>query len=286
MEWPSNAKHNTFSTVDSSVGSTESSSLGYGMFTDGAWSSSSFGAGAVPNSPLDTVKRSFVPSHMRLERDGIVPPRREWSNGSKYQGDPTSSSFLATIPNLQNEYNCAVWITNIPATTPASYVFDRLRCGAVQALHLSPPNAQHNGKAAKLIFSKPEAAARLVSQAKQPGIFIDGTRLHIRYNRDGSLARDGPESRILLVDGPEHMMTLAFWEAYFDDACVYELDRWMFRPRAGLGRKTMEFRFLRRGGQCETCHQKIRWDQSLAGIVRAWYGRDVCDAVTHNAWVE
>ncbi len=266
----------TPSILNSPLGSTEWHKSGNNQF--------SIRASLHPSQRQE--KKVFVPSHMRLEKNGLAAPRHIEIECCRYKGDKSSTAFLTAVPHLENEFNCSLFITNIPVGTSGSDMFDRIRTGAVDALHFNPADKKHSTIAAKLVFTNPEGAARLYSHAQWPGVRIGDRRLYVMYNRDGVLSRDGVQSRILLIEGPEDMMTYEHWKAYFDEACVYQLDRWLYQFCSGLGRKRMEFRFYRVDGQAVTCYQKIRWDEELQGVVQVRYGRDVCANSASGAWNE
>lgn len=159
---------------------------------------------------------------------------------------------------LSDELNCAVYITNIPVEATPSEVFDYIHSGAVQALHMYPSTDRHLHQAAKLVFAKAESAALLVDQARGPfHCYMGDTRLYVAYNRNGSRAYEGPETRVLVIEGPSDLMTYEHWKESFDNACFYLLDRWSYQPCAQASRMRMEFRYLS-AGMAKACSDKIK----------------------------
>lgn len=75
------------------------------------------------------------------------------------------------------------------------------------------------------------------------GLWMNGNRLRVRYNRVGYRERNGVETRVLRIDGPNDKMNHAYWMEYFTSACVFELDDWVHLGATALGRSQMEFRF-------------------------------------------
>ncbi|KAG9229301.1 hypothetical protein BJ875DRAFT_356687, partial [Amylocarpus encephaloides] len=83
------------------------------------------------------------------------------------------------------------------------------------------------------------------------------------------------QTRVLRVDGPEHLMTFDYWSYFFRNICVFDGDRALEIGSSTPGRKTMEFRFDRIDGQSQMCLGGIV-DSYDPEEVRAWYGPDPC----------
>ena len=187
---------------------------------------------------------------------------------------------------LSDELNCAVYITNIPVEATPSEVFDYIHSGAVQALHMYPSTDRHLHQAAKLVFAKAESAALLVDQARGPfHCYMGDTRLYVAYNRNGSRAYEGSETRVLIIEGPSDLMTYEHWKESFDNSCFYLLDRWSYQPCAQGSRMKMEFRFLS-AGMAKACSDKIKSEHREEGEhrVSVAYGKDVCGASYLEPW--
>jgi len=225
------------------------------------------------------IRSVFRPSTMLLKKQGILPAREEDRSGTKYLGDKSSNSFRAQIRDLADHLNCSLWITGIPVSVTISEIFDFIRCGAVFALHLSPPNNDHPKIAAKLVFMTPESAGRFMEQSKtEAGCRLGGFRVFVGYNRDGYLRRAGTGTRVLRIEGPRDKMNWGFWERYFGQACVFEMDRWLYLPCSNPNRMKMDFQFARVDGQAQTCLMKIIADEELSDQVSVEYGPDPCDS--------
>ncbi|PVH82626.1 hypothetical protein DL98DRAFT_130427 [Cadophora sp. DSE1049] len=238
-------------------------------------------------SPVKGSKiRTTRPSPMIREQADHLPLRQSSHEVRTPKGDSGARINSKPTELLPEELNCAVFITNIPAEVTPSEIFDYIHSGAVQALHMYPANDRYKHQAAKLVFAKAESAVILVDQAKGPyHVYMGDGRLHIAYNRDGSRAYDGPETRILLIEGPEDLMTYEHWKEYFDKTCFYLLDRWSYRPCAQAGRMKIEFSFLS-AGMAKACVEKIKADHMEEGEdgVSVAFGRDVCDAGYLEPW--
>jgi hypothetical protein len=221
---------------------------------------------------------------MLLRKNGIILAQEKGKDGTNYRGDILSNSFKSQSRNLVDHLNCALWITGIPPSVTISEIFDIIRCGTVFALHLSPPNDDHPKSAAKLVFMTPESAERFMVQAKsQEGCYLGGFRVFVKYNRDGYLRRTSTETRVLRIEGPRDKMSWGFWERYFEQVCVFEMDRWLYLPWSNPNRMKMEFQFARVDGQAQTCRQKIIMDEELSDQVSVEYGLDPCSPIKSGA---
>ncbi|TVY52879.1 hypothetical protein LCER1_G008192 [Lachnellula cervina] len=237
------------------------------MHTTNMWSPIS---STISTSTSTIITPPLQPSRMALELHTFTDPtdpRRPRSN-NLYMGEPSAGKAYG----LDDALNCALFVTNIPKNAKPWEVFDRIHVGAVASLCLRPNNEQHTTAAACLVFMNPEGA-RLMLQSEAR---IQNHWLRFGYNRDGYRAHKRQQSRVLMIEGPEHIMTREFWEAYFLEFCFLEWDRIIDHPSNIPGKHVMEFRFVRIEGQSRMCLLGIHKDANLKGIVRAWYGRDPC----------
>ncbi|EPE31024.1 RNA-binding, RBD [Glarea lozoyensis ATCC 20868] len=193
-----------------------------------------------------------------------------------YHGSHHSQSMQLPMENLRNEFNCALWVTNIPVAATSSDIFDVIKCGAVASLHVSPPDVDHPFKAAKLIFKEPLSAAAFLAQSQLYGIRIRDQYIRVIYNRHGSLRWAGNQTRVLRITGPEHLMYIEYWNTLFSRICVYEFDICEEIPCAEPGRKTMEFHFERIDGQSQMCLKAV-FQVPTHTDIQAGYGRDRCE---------
>ncbi|KAH6673664.1 hypothetical protein B0J14DRAFT_481681 [Halenospora varia] len=217
----------------------------------------------------------FQPSRMRQAfRQGLIA---QPSPGSNYRGDLNSQSFLSQKDNLSDVQNCSLFITNIPTWVTYTHMFAHINTGAVFALYLMPPILGHSQQAAKLVFMSSDAAARF----KQSPPSIAGQHLHVVYNRHGYLTNYRRLSRVLIIQGPCHIMNLEFWYKFFDSWSMFILETafhlWT-NPTTGMTQ--MEFRFARIDGQAETCLQAIQNHPDLPGVT-VMYGHDPCASIYH-----
>ncbi|KAE8447764.1 hypothetical protein EG329_010158 [Mollisiaceae sp. DMI_Dod_QoI] len=223
--------------------------------------------------------RPFVASTMRLQEKGLVArDPNHLAPGSSYKGNIWAASYLDQVENLPDIENGSLWLEGIPPNTPHSVIFDEIcyGVGAVWSLHLNPITEIHYTMAATLVFMKPESAAAVMNRYQQYGIKIGTNVLRLRYNRFGSRRRNTSETRVLQIEGPVEKMTWMFWREYFNAACVYQMDRWLYIPCNSPGRLRMEFRFSRIDGQAQTCRQSLERDRNMRDVL--WkYGSDPCE---------
>jgi hypothetical protein len=220
------------------------------------------------------TSQPFRPNQMALVQQGLLTPSAHSSANSNtgYQGDLSSNSYLVQLPNLPDEENCALFVTNIPPRVTHPDMFDRIHVGPVFALHISPADATHSMQAAKLVFMDPEATHQMMRAT----VWMRGRRLDFRYNRYGYRKNDRNYTRVLIVEGPEAIMNLASWDRYFRFYSELVYDRVIKVYCATPGNKAYEFRFARIDGQAETCFLAIRAEPSFQGIITFRYGRDPC----------
>jgi hypothetical protein len=160
--------------------------------------------------------RNFEPSQMRLRSLGVIPDD-SGSQGAKYKGDIESEAYLASQVSQPDHLNCSLWVSNIHPSAAPGEIFDQIDDGAVVALHISPPDATHSMAAATLIFKAPESAARFFHRSQSwTGIWVKMEKLFVRYNSRGNERRTDDRTRVLLVDGPANIMTLDYWNKFFD----------------------------------------------------------------------
>ncbi|CZT03725.1 uncharacterized protein RAG0_10394 [Rhynchosporium agropyri] len=234
-------------------------------------------AGHVPQPP---APRNFQPTNMVLEQNGVELTTQKADHHLEtgpYQGDLGSEANRRQVHQLPDTHNCTLWLWNIPAALHISDIFDQIDTGAVQCCHIVPPNESHITCAAKLAFMTPDAAAKFKQKVDSAdGIWLNGTKLMARFNRDGNLRNDTHQSRVLTIEGPNEIMTSQYWEAYFRKICVFQWDRVLELPCKDAYKKTLQFSFSRLDGQAQACMGAIRNQAEFDGIIRASFAPDRC----------
>ncbi|KAF4624192.1 hypothetical protein G7Y89_g13980 [Cudoniella acicularis] len=235
----------------------------------------SAGPNTAGTSAIPAPSPAFKPTNMVLAKRGLATTHLQHNlttAGISYQGDLSSLSYRGQVDNLPDSQNCSLFIINLPLWVTYADLFAIIHVGSVYALNINAPDDKNPLQAAKLIFMSPAAAQRFISSAPQLG----DRPLRIRYNRHGQPANSRPYTRVLVIDGPEDMMKMAFWTQYFSTYCDYQLENAFQLPASKIGIKSMEFRFARVDGQAQCCKQAIERDAGLQGVVKVSYGRDPC----------
>ncbi|PVH82624.1 hypothetical protein DL98DRAFT_586223 [Cadophora sp. DSE1049] len=214
-------------------------------------------AGQTPDPPSP---RNFRPTNMVLEQHELNltnPCGQSILDAKHYRGDPSSQANRRQVHQLPDAHNCTLWLWNIPESVHVSEIFDKIDIGAVQCCHIVPPNTDYSTCAAKLAFMAPEPAAQFKQKADSlEGIWLKNLKLKVRYNRDGNLRNDTQQSRVLIIEGPCELMTLAYWE--------------------DLSKKILQFSFVRLDGQAQACMGAIRSQNEFAEVIRASFAPDRC----------
>lgn len=124
--------------------------------------------------------------------------------------------------NIPDHENCAVWITNLPATCTVRDLLQALmhhRPGRVWASHINPPEeGRHRHAAAKIVFYHPSEARHFLDLTMQPGIVIQGRRMCAIYNKQRVAAQryTYPTSRALEIRGDKTIVDETFLRSLFE----------------------------------------------------------------------
>ena len=104
---------------------------------------------------VSSSTEAFKPSRMLLEQRGLRDNKSAVRiPGHPYMGDMSSNSFLAQIPDLEDNENCALWLQNVPVGVIEADFFKVINTDGVWCLHINSANEVHPEQAAKLVFSK------------------------------------------------------------------------------------------------------------------------------------
>ncbi|KAH8597101.1 hypothetical protein B0O99DRAFT_592853 [Bisporella sp. PMI_857] len=239
---------------------------------------------AVPNPD------SFLPSSMIQTRRGIPhslsevprPPRTAGKRmeADNYHGSKTSRAWQQQIAGLSDGQNCALWITGIPEFVTEADIFAVINTGAVYCVHLMVPNQQHPTKAAKLIFTTLPGCQIFMAQYQQFGLRLGGMSVQIRFNRHGQLPYHGSHTRVILIEGPDEVMTIPAWASYLQRFSIFQLEHARKVECFKLGRTMIELRFARIDGQAEACFLALERNAVIHPHITVQYGPDPCDPLS------
>ncbi|TAQ89989.1 hypothetical protein B7494_g1683 [Chlorociboria aeruginascens] len=228
----------------------------------------------------NTYKRHFFPSRMALESKGFYFSDARNQLKDNYLGYGYSALFKDHVPNLEDLYNCSLWITGMHPSAVVGDLLRAVRTGPVRFAHINEAADGYLTTAATLCFTKPSAAADFIAEVESfAGIRVLGHQLEqVCYNRNGYTEyRDSKKSRVLQVEGPIELMTSAFWIQYFEECVCFQLeDDPIFEPIEN-GQAAMQFRFARVEGQADACYFAIKAEAKFYGLIQVKYITDPCD---------
>ena len=72
-------------------------------------------------------------------------------------------------------------------------------------------------------------------------------------NRHGQLPYHGSHTRVILIEGPDEVMTIPAWASYLQRFSIFQLEHARKVECFKLGRTMIELRFARIDGQAEAC---------------------------------
>lgn len=203
----------------------------------------------------------------------------ETESTSKYIADPTSYSYSLHVEDLEDEKNCALWVTNLKKNITAAKMFQVIEEGPVFILHICPPGDQHVTSAAKLVFMTPGAAAAFLDRTITGEVQIDGQEVKAVYNRTGYRENKHPErTRVLIIRGAKKNMNRDRWLKYFGSCVRFELEAdCMYDDDHDENMVVMEFRFVRVETQSEMIYRALVREKNFGDIFSFGFGPDPCD---------
>ncbi|KAK3323771.1 hypothetical protein B0T19DRAFT_443243 [Cercophora scortea] len=239
------------------------------------------------------ANREFRPSRMHdryMERvqNPMGQPHSALSSRGGYRGNPDLAQNQSA--NIPDEENCSFFITNLPADITLGEFLDHIRnCGRIFASHLNQANPQEGLMhcAVKLVFFDLAGARRFLAQYTGPGraLMVGGRRAKIVRNRiKVAESRQEPScSRVLVVAGPRHLVSLEILIKLFEQYCQFDIDSFYEVPNPSLlpwapaewRRLVLVFGSWR--SQAEQARQAIiSHYHEFPGVLTGW-GYDPCD---------
>lgn len=194
--------------------------------------------GAIGNRDNEPIRRRtfevFRPMNAVLNPDAHKQPlseeeiafRIDHGISLNYHGNHVNPRNISA--NIPDHENCAVWITNLPATCTVRDLLQALmhhRPGRVWASHINPPEeGRHRHAAAKIVFYHPSEAKRFLDLTIQPGIVIQGRRMCAIYNKQRVPAQryTYPTSRALEIRGEKTIVDETFLRSLFEQHFRFE----------------------------------------------------------------
>ncbi|KAI1074267.1 hypothetical protein F5B20DRAFT_563954 [Whalleya microplaca] len=188
---------------------------------------------------------------------------------------------------IDHEHNCALWIAGLPSDIDHHEFLSRIRsAGKVYRLVIYPPKPSKGlpYAAARLRFFDRRGVNVLLSQARQHTLtFRD---LEPQVNQITSAARpDGPESRVLIVEGPVQIVNIDFLHRFFEQHLQFDLDV-VYTEFEDDWHCRQQWHFGSYRQQAERAHQALVWAKDLVRLSeeegRLWqqvqlsWGTDPC----------
>ncbi|KAI9158901.1 hypothetical protein HJFPF1_06903 [Paramyrothecium foliicola] len=195
----------------------------------------------------------------------------------RYCGMHTSSN--ASADHITDEENCGLWLTNLPPEVDVHDLLAAVRnVGRVWCTYINQAdNVRHRTAAAKLVFFTPDAARRMLSISFTKGVFIQGYKVRMDYNRIKSEEHPiaGNVSRVLIITGDSKLVNAAALTAYFKTKFVFEVDEVKELIIAG-SRAVVEYRFGSYRCQAQMGKMALEKDRPL-GFEKVEFGEDPCE---------
>ncbi|KAJ4414810.1 hypothetical protein N0V82_007725 [Gnomoniopsis sp. IMI 355080] len=235
----------------------------------------------------DKTRRTFEPfrpMNAVLNPDAYKQPLSEkdiaWrvENGVSlnYHGNHENPRNLsAKIPDDQN---CAVWITNLPSECTTKDLLQTLmhhRPGRVWATVINAPEEpRHRHAAAKIVFYHPIEARRLLNIARKPGIFLEGRRISVIYNKQRVAEQQytEPTSRAIEIRGDKAIVNEKFLRSLFENHFKFE-DEAVEVLAEFSDARVMEWRFGSMRAQASSAYKLL---QRMYPCVHIRYATDPC----------
>ncbi|EHK49287.1 hypothetical protein TRIATDRAFT_49252 [Trichoderma atroviride IMI 206040] len=225
--------------------------------------------------PMQAVMQQTPSQAFTADFSPCAPSTAKFS--SRYHGMHTETN--ASAEHLAPEQNCALWLTNLPAGTSTHQLLKAIRnVGRVWCTYVNYPDFHaHSTAAAKVVFFTPEAAQQLLSISWTRGLFVEGQRVKVSYNRIkyGSHPVAGRMSRVLIITGHADFVNEAALTKFFKDRFIFQLDEVTELIRAG-GRAVMEFKFGSYRCQSQMGKMSLEKDRPR-GLEKVEFGDDPCE---------
>ncbi|RDA87436.1 hypothetical protein CP532_2786 [Ophiocordyceps camponoti-leonardi (nom. inval.)] len=196
---------------------------------------------------------------------------------SRYHGMHTDNN--ASADHLSPAQNCALWLTNLPCDVGYSELLSSItNVGRIWCTFINLPDMiRHQTAAAKVVFSVPEAAQRLLNQSWTKTIVIRDHRVRVSHNRIKYPANEmhDTRSRVLLITGRDFFVNPDSLRRWFQNRFVFQEDRVIELIKAG-GRAVCEYRFGSYRNQAQMGVKALEMDRP-DGFEKVEYGDDPCE---------
>ncbi|POR33669.1 Uncharacterized protein TPAR_06127 [Tolypocladium paradoxum] len=196
---------------------------------------------------------------------------------ARYHGMHTDSN--ASIDDLPNELNCALWLTNLPADIDYPELLRSIRyIGRVYCTFINyPDNVRHHTAAAKVVFFTPAAAQKLLAETWTKTLVIREHRVRASHNRirTQETCTSGNKSRVLIITGSADFVNPVNLRIWFGKRFQFHEDQFFELIKAGR-RVVWEFRFGSYRCQSQMGKMSLEKDRPV-GFEKVEFGDDPCE---------
>ncbi|ROW07255.1 hypothetical protein VMCG_03802 [Cytospora schulzeri] len=236
-------------------------------------------------------KSGFRPMQNKLDPEAKNKPltRAEWewrrAHGisPNYRGEATNPNNISA--DIPDHLNCSLFLTNLPPNCTYRDLLSAVawtQPGRIYATNITPPDASsdrnlpsHRTSAAKVIFYRPEEAARLLFTCEQGLLRVQGYKVRAKRNRVRTPASGKPNtSRCVSIVGRRDFVDEMNLRGIFNANFTFDTDQ-VILLEEGETWCRLEWRFGSYRAQAESAELLLRKDYS--DRCTATFARDPCE---------
>ncbi|KAH6880068.1 hypothetical protein B0T10DRAFT_551796 [Thelonectria olida] len=226
-----------------------------------------------PMNALDHSQRT-----KRDTKDGReVVWAEESAFSSNYRGERSARN--ASVEDLPDDMNCALWITNLPPDVTYTQLLAAIRnVGRIYCTVINSPDyIHHQTAAAKLVFFQPGPAQKLFAQSLNTGLTFGGRRAKVAHNRVKHSEQPIEGSRVLIITGDAEYVNKTALTEWFDKRFVFQVDKvtTLIKDDA-CGRAVVEFKFGSYRCQAQMGKMSLEKDNP-EWLMKVEFGLDPCE---------
>ncbi|KAK8050651.1 hypothetical protein PG994_012381 [Apiospora phragmitis] len=219
---------------------------------------------ATNRLPDANLRTAYPPARITGRRNGSLPYDPNFEFSDNYRGSRKSRANYSA--NVEDTQNCSVFIRGLPPTCRPFTLLQHIRgCGTkINALHINQPDRDNpHHCAAKLVFFQRCGVDWLFAQIRSGHFVIPGDNgvaytPNAVYNkiRSAPMQPDDRRSRVVIVGGPDSIVSVGSMDAFFSSHFYYEADT-AFVTLEQPGWRVIEFHFSSMRCQSENAVQAL-----------------------------
>ncbi|KAL5316879.1 hypothetical protein ACEPPN_015931 [Leptodophora sp. 'Broadleaf-Isolate-01'] len=211
-------------------------------------------------NPAPVIHLQFATSRHRMDKErslSIETAQRAIMAGlnpfSNYKGDFTEE--MIRHAQCPDELNTSVHIEGFPVGTSEADILSVIRFAAVRNICIHPAvPGRFTTAAADITFFKREAAEYCFDRGAEGNFKFRGKTLKFLWNKNKCRPADAEEmrqSRVLVIEGPEHVVSIQAVESLLHEKLVFKLvERKTWRAKEGKMIIWLEFCKVRGQARC------------------------------------